>query len=562
MKFRIESLIQNLTYRCLLGEESVLIENDCLNFESTYPFFKNIKHRDLSSTVLVASLSDWVAQIKIELLLAKSLERQGAEIVILTYSHFKNALKYFKIFGFQQFIFLDDYLPRVPHKVIFELLDKLFKKVTTFSSAVDLVESDCHFGRYALSTMIRELKASNLDFEDAYVRELLKLQLENAIRNSFAAELIYEQVRPEYALFFEKGYTPYAQVFDVMVNRGIGVIQWAHSHRRDALVLKRYMRTNRHVHPFSLSDQSWQMVQKQFWSLDLEDRFMKEIEQAYREGSWFNRKFLHEGKRIKTKEAVEKQLGLDAQKRTAVIFSHVLWDATFFFGKNLFRDYEHWLIETVRVAIRKKELNWIIKLHPDYVWKAKRQGDLAKPRDLVVLRREFGDLPDHIKIVEPETDISTYSFFQIADYCLTVRGTVGIEMACFGVPVITAGTGRYSGCGFTIDSENAQDYLTRLERIEQMDRMTIEQVTLARKFAYFLFNHRPCPFQSFEMIQEPLEKLGNRLDHNVNVRLHSVEDFLNAEDLQRFSDWALNSRQEDFLMTEQPATEVKKNSTR
>ena len=42
-------------------------------------------------------------------------------------------------------------------------------------------------------------------------------------------------------------------------------------------------------------------------------------------------------------------------------------------------------------------------------------------------------------------------FFQNIDFALTVRGTVGCELACYGVPVITAGTGRYSHQGFTVD---------------------------------------------------------------------------------------------------------------
>ena len=33
--------------------------------------------------------------------------------------------------------------------------------------------------------------------------------------------------------------------------------------------------------------------------------------------------------------------------------------------------------------------------------------------------------------------------FKVIDYGITVRGTIGIELPCFGIPVITAGTGRY-----------------------------------------------------------------------------------------------------------------------
>ena len=51
----------------------------------------------------------------------------------------------------------------------------------------------------------------------------------------------------------------------------------------------------------------------------------------------------------------------------------------------------------------------------------------------------------------PYSEISTRSIFGVTDYGITIRGSVGFELPCFGVPVLTAGTGFYSGRGFTID---------------------------------------------------------------------------------------------------------------
>ena len=54
---------------------------------------------------------------------------------------------------------------------------------------------------------------------------------------------------------------------------------------------------------------------------------------------------------------------------------------------------------------------------------------------------EFGELPSHISLIYPETDISTLSLFQIGHYCLTVKNcTMGIEASAFGLKVVTAGT--------------------------------------------------------------------------------------------------------------------------
>ena len=74
------------------------------------------------------------------------------------------------------------------------------------------------------------------------------------------------------------------------------------------------------------------------------------------------------------------------------------------------------------------------------------------------IKKNFKSLPHNIKILDHECNISTFSLFKFIDCCITVRGTVGIEAACFGIPVITAGTGRYNDLGFTIDSNNINDY--------------------------------------------------------------------------------------------------------
>lgn len=263
-----------------------------------------------------------------------------------------------------------------------------------------------------------------------------------------------------------------------------------------------------------------------------------------------NRKFLLRGKTLKTPEEVRSQLHLDPRKKTAVIFSHVLWDATFFFGENLFDDYEQWLVETVQAAIRNPQVNWVVKLHPDYAWKMKQMGPQAAPRDVIALQTNLGKLPDHIAVVPPDTDISTYSFFSLMDYCVTVRGTIGIEAPCFGIPVFTAGTGRYSGLGFTNDSVTKEEYLEKIARIQDFPRLSPELTTLARKHAHILFNLRPLPFTTCEIA--PVRKAGDSFEHDAVIRVHSLEELAKAPDVQKFLDWILESKEEDFLAVLSP----------
>ena len=177
---------------------------------------------------------------------------------------------------------------------------------------------------------------------------------------------------------------------------------------------------------------------------------------------------------MKSADEIVGELGLDPAKKTAFVFSHVLYDATFWFGENLFDDYIVWLVETAKAAAANANVNWVIKLHPENVrrWEETTGRyaleNLEEYRLLVDL---FPDgLPDHIRLMTPENDTSTLSLFEFADYALTVRGTIGLEFPCYGVPTLTAGSGGYSGRGFTLDSSTADEYLARLARIEEIPR--------------------------------------------------------------------------------------------
>ena len=498
--------------------------------------------------VLVVSLTDWVAQIKMESILAKALQLHGYTPVIVTNKSCKRAIKYFKVCGYDQFVFLDELLREVPLRPVHAEAQTILKDSPSFHSLLDFNYRGVDVGRHVLSTIVRTLRHGSVEFADPQVMNFLGKELPRSMQLSLAAELIFNRVRPQMVLFLEKGYTPYGEIFDVAVNRGVNTIQFLHSHRSDALVLKRYTQKNRQIHPFSLSPESMKLIEKMPWTAQRDSELMQELRGRYEEGTWFNRKYLQVGKKLKDAAEVREQLGLDPGKKTVVIFSHVLWDATFFFGENLFEDYEQWLIETVKAASRNPAVNWVIKIHPDYVWKMKQLGDSAGPRDLIALGAEIGELPKHIKILMPETDISTFSLFDVTDYCVTVRGTIGIEMPCFGIPVFTAGTGRYSGLGFTMDSNSRDEYLAKLRRIQDFPRLTKEQTLLARKHAYALFKLRPLEFKTFEMVQMPLSHLGHPLDSNLVIRANSFQEIAHAPDLETFADWATNSNQPDFLM--------------
>ncbi len=541
--------LRRILYQAVRVVQQVDVAVDYLKFKYKYGFLAGSGAPvQASKTVLVVSLSDWITQVKMEALLAKTLELRGWRPVIVTSQKARWAHWYYRIFGLNELVHFDDWLKSVPSSVDREA-EAVLQGPLSFAGLLAHRYRNAYVGRHALSTVARNLRNGSVSFDDPAILALVREQLVYAYRSAYAAERLIEQVNPTTTLFLEKGGTGVGEIFDVALDRGVDAIQFVHSHRTDGLIFKRYTPSSRHLHPFSLSDDSWRSVSACPWDERCEGELAEEIQGRYQDGTWFNRKFAQFGKTIKSADEVRKQLGLDSAKKTAVVFSHVLWDATFFFGDNLFRDYEEWLIETVKVACRNPGVNWVIKVHPDYVWKLKQLGTKETAQDLEVLRDQVGVLPPHIKVLEPETDISTLSIFAITDYGITVRGTVGIELSCLGVPVFTAGTGRYSGLGFTKDAGSREEYLQILAHIQDWpSRLSREETELAKRYAHTLLKLRPLIFRSFEQVQMPLQMLGHPLDHNIAIRLRSFEEFRQAADLNAFADWVGDRRQMDLIV--------------
>ena len=526
------------------------VRADYAAFQRAYGFLaEGVQDEDPSRRLLIVSLTDWVAQIKSEVMLATALRLRGVTPWVVTDSRHRQAMQYFRSCGITRFVLFDRetaaqrHQERPLHRVARELL----AGAPTFQTLLQAQYRGVSIGRHVLSSIVRKLLTGRVELGNAEVRRLLYPFLLQALRAVHTSEALLDRVSPCLVLFLEKGYSPYGELFDVAVNRHLNTIQWFQPHRSDALAFKRYTHENRHRHPFSLSEQTWEAVKRMAWTEARAHELTQEISGRYADGSWFSRKFLRDHTSVKSVDAVRQHLALNPTKKTAVIFSHVLWDATFFYGDNLFNDYEQWLVETVKAACANPAVNWIVKLHPDYTWKLKNMGVKGKPRDYQALQDGVGRLPDHVKVIAPETDLSACSLFPVTDYCLTVRGTVGIEMACAGIPVITAGTGRYSGLGFTLDSQTSAEYLARIRSIQHLAPLTPDQIQLAKRYAYALFRLRPCVCRTFELVQWPLHRVGHPLDHNVVIRARCWKDITNAEDLQRIAAWAMDSDGEDFL---------------
>jgi hypothetical protein len=399
-------------------------------------------------------------------------------------------------------------------------------------------------GRSALSSVVRRLRVGRLDESH---RGEARVALARAFAVKRVAQGLIPEVRPDLALFVERGYTPAGEFFDACVAAGVDTVQWLGAPQSDRLLFKRYRRETRSDHPLALDDSTWAAVRRAPFGPEDEDSLVATLAANYNSGAWFNRQQLQVGKRAAAREEARAVLGVAPGRKAAGVFCHILYDATFFYGESLYPDYETWLVETVRHATANPHLDWLIKVHPVNVWRSKMDGKAMEQLEAAALRREFGELPAHVRLVPADTQLNTWAFFGAIDFGITVRGTVGMEMPCLGIPTVTAGTGRYSGRGFTIDPATRADYADVLARLHEVPPLDAAAVSLARRYAHATFELRPVRFESFGL--EFDARSFGVVERAMDVRLpeRSATAFRDEPDVVRLLDWLTRDRRTDLL---------------
>ena len=472
-----------------------------------------------------------------ESLLRKGMELYGLEIAVLSQQTPFTVNAYRKM-GVKDLVSFYSYCPS-PNM---SFANSLLKNISSFQDFINIEYKGVGVGKFASSTLMRKIRKGCIDLNDETEKRMAVICLSESISAVEGASKFLNTRKPSIFVVVDRGYTPYGEMFDACVNRKIPVITWNVAHRDNTIMLKRYNLANRYSHPASLSKDSWETMQKLNWSHEKRNKLYLELSSSYENGEWYGEVGTQFGKKGFEKSEIINRYDLDQSKKTAVIFSHVFWDATFFWGDDLFRDYEDWFVQTVKEACKNKNINWLIKIHPANTIKDNRDGVISDPSEVIALREKIGVLPDHVRVINADTQISTWSLFQAMDYCLTVRGTVGIEAAMLGKVVLTAGTGRYDRHGFTHDFCSSKEYLQCIRHIEDIPKLSKKMKELAERYAYGLFICRPLKLKTLSLGFKRDSKASMLVKYNSLI----MDNLQEAEDLKGISKW-IDSKKDDYL---------------
>jgi len=497
---------------------------------------------------LIASFLPLSYCLKVEGVIARAMQNRGYSIVILTNHACRPwADAYHKQSSEFKILMLEDYLSLGGLKGLGSRLKPLFNTPATLIKKVKAYHyRGANLGQHALATVSAQVSDGRIRGGTGLSRRLFKI-LRRSILLTDAATHLVEELKPAKVFSVEKGFVGTCEIFYAALTAGADYVQWCGCHEPNSVMLKRYNWSNFREHPFSISQGGWgKILGMPPLSEDLRQQVINQFEKGYLHGDWFKYKNLVADLQQQEREVLLRKLNLDPEKKTVVIYSHILNDANLFYGNDLFEGgFEEWLLETVKAAQTNSAVNWVLKLHPANVSRNARSGYTGEYGELIALKQEFGAIPAFLKIVYPDDKTSPFSFFKITDYGITVRGTVGMELPCFGIPTLTAGTGRYSNKGFTIDSSSADEYLNRIKEIHFIKPMSAQEVELAQRHAYFSFKARPAKYDGIftDVYKFPVSHVRYR---DIEPVVASIDLALNHPQIEKIVDF-LCSRDDDYL---------------
>jgi len=183
------------------------------------------------------------------------------------------------------------------------------------------------------------------------------------------------------------------------------------------------------------------------------------------------------------------QLDLDLSRPVALLCTNVVGDSLALNRQLFTSGMAEWLAVTVKNFESLGEAQLVVRVHP---------GEMlgAGHPSTEIVRSALPEMPSHVKLVGPDSDINTYDLIQLADLGLVYTSTVGLEMAMSGIPVIVAGDTHYRGKGFTTDPRSVEDYLATVNRAMNAgeERLNEDQRELAARYAYRFFFEYPFSF--------------------------------------------------------------------
>lgn len=394
-----------------------------------------------------------------------------------------------------------------------------FKEVKKIANSIKWNDLDClefkgvRVGKYIKSSIYRYLQG--LDWNESY-QEILREYVFSALINLMASQAAIKELSPNKILMSHAIYIDWGPALAVFIKEKIPVIGWCSSYLSSHFYF-RHIENVAHVDFHLLKNSTWDKISNKSMNA-LENNLLREyLKKRYVENICID---------VENFPQYEKNMDLRKKYRFNnepiwTIFTHINWDSVADSTPMIYDTFNKWIIDTIRKILEINNINFLIKIHP-----AEKSCNKNNSGIYDLIKKMFPVLPAHIKIIPPEEKINSFQFYQHIDGGITVCGTVGLELALLGKPIILAGKAHYGEKGFTYDCSTLQDYCDLLNRIHLIKPLNRGQVELAKQYAYCYLIQRQIPLLMVEDKENGWWKFRSQYEEKLLPGKEPIIDFI------------------------------------
>lgn len=221
------------------------------------------------------------------------------------------------------------------------------------------------------------------------------------------------------------------------------------------------------------------------------------------------------------KSNIYEKLNLKSDKPIVTLFTNVLWDAQIFYASNAFDNLLDWIFSSIEFY-QNKETQLIVRIHP-----AESKGGFTTSQPIAnEIFNKFPNLSNNIKIVEPESDISSYTLAEISNVNIVYGTNMALEIAIRGLPLMIVGECVSRGKGFSYDVNSSDEYFEMLNNIDLIKPLSDYQIQRARKYAYHLYFRKWVDFKKYSTAIS-----GKQLTRYATLNFNTTDELLEKQDI-------------------------------
>jgi hypothetical protein len=340
-------------------------------------------------------------------------------------------------------------------------------------------------GEHAYAGALRYFASGNLDSEPLG-ETVVRRYLEAAILTAVGLKHLLTKVRFQSSCFNHGIYCPQGVIGEVLRKAGTHVVNWNIAYRKKCFIF-----SHGDTYHHTLLDEPTDVWESMEWNSNLESQtqqYLRSRWQGSNDWIWFHEKPEERFDKIAT------ELELDRSKPIIGMLTNVMWDAQLHYRANAFPNMLSWVLDTIDFFAQKPDLQLVIRIHP-----AEIRGTLPSRQPLLQeIRKVWSTLPQNVKLIPPESPVSTYAIMEHCDSVLIYGTKTGVELTSSGIPVIVAGEAWVRNKGITLDASTRDEYMAILASLPLGKRLDDATRERALKYACHFFFRRMIPVQFME----------------------------------------------------------------